>query len=88
MNIIIKGRVICAGKLKDNNYDDYHGLMIETGEKDLSHKAIPFYHPCAIIPFSSTAEQVHEWLLTGVSNQQYKKLAQILAADIAKESNS
>jgi hypothetical protein len=85
---IITGKVICAGKLKDNNYDEYHGLMIETGEKELSNKAIPFYHLCAIIPFLSTAEQVREWLLTGISNQQYKKLAEILAADIAKEKNS
>jgi len=87
MKTTITGQVICAGKLKDNNGDEFHGVMIETGKDQLTNKAIPFYHHSAIIPFSSTAEQVFEWLQTGISNQQYKKLAQMLSDDIAPKNN-
>jgi len=87
MNTTITGRVICAGKLKDNNGDEFHGVMIETGKDELTNKAIPFYHNSAIIPFSSTAEQVFEWLQTGISSRQYKKLAEMLAKDITPENN-
>jgi hypothetical protein len=87
MNTTITGQVICAGRLKDNNGDEFHGVMIETGEDQLENKAIRFYHHSAIIPFSSTAEQVFAWLQTGISNQQYKKLAEMLAEDIAPENN-
>jgi len=87
MNTTITGQVICAGRLKDNNGDEFHGVMIETGKEQLTNKAIPFYHHSAIIPFSSTAEQVFAWLQTGISNQQYKKLAEMLADEINQEMN-
>jgi hypothetical protein len=84
MNTTITGKVICAGRLKDSNGDEFHGVMIETGKDQLANKAIPFYHQSAIIPFSSTAEQVFAWLQTGISNQQYKILAEMLVRHVAQ----
>lgn len=42
----ITGRVICAGKLKDNNGDEFFGLMIEC---DLKDRAVPFYQDVEIV---------------------------------------
>jgi len=43
MNTTITGQVICAGRLKDNNGDEFHGVMIETGKEALKNRAIPLY---------------------------------------------
>ena len=45
MNNTITGRVICAGRLKDNNGDEFHGLMIEC---ELENVAVPFYQDVII----------------------------------------
>jgi hypothetical protein len=45
----ITGRVICAGKLKDNNGDEFFGLMIEC---DLRDRAVPFYQDVEIVTAS------------------------------------
>jgi hypothetical protein len=87
MNTTITGQVICAGRLKDNNGDEFHGLMIETGKDQLTNKAIPFYHQSAIIPFSSSAESVHEWLQTGISANQYRRLLDLLKFEIEEKLN-
>ena len=78
MKITITGRVICAGKLKDGNGDEFHGVMIDTGKDQLTNKAIPFYHTCSLIPILSSAESIFEWLQTGISNQQYHLLAEMM----------
>jgi hypothetical protein len=49
MNTTIKGKVICAGRLKDNNFDDFHGLMIETGIDELMNRAVPLYQDVQVI---------------------------------------
>jgi hypothetical protein len=49
MNTTITGKVICAGRLKDNNFDDFHGLMIETGIDELMNRAVPLYQDVQVI---------------------------------------
>ena len=87
MNNTITGRVICAGKLKDNNGDEFHGVMVDTGKMQLTGKSIPLYIDASVIPATATADDVYEWLQIGISVQQYKKLAAMLAHDTAPENN-
>jgi hypothetical protein len=49
MNTTITGKVICAGRLKDNNGDEFHGLMIETGIDELMNRAVPLYQDVQVI---------------------------------------
>ena len=48
MNTTITGQVICAGRLKDNNGDEFHGIMIETGKDALMNRAIPLYQDVCV----------------------------------------
>jgi hypothetical protein len=75
----ITGRVICAGKLKDNNGDEFYGLMIEC---DLRDRAVPFYQDVEIVTASADTARGHTELpltavqvasLNGLVNQPAKK---------------
>jgi len=44
----ITGKIICAGRLKDNNGDEFHGVMIDTGKEELINKPIPLYQEVQI----------------------------------------
>jgi hypothetical protein len=52
----ITGRVICAGKLKDSNGDEFFGLMIEC---DLRDRAVPFYQDVEIVTASADPAPGH-----------------------------
>jgi len=45
MNTNITGRIICAGRLKDNNGDEFYGMMIEC---DLRDRKVPYYQEVEI----------------------------------------
>lgn len=52
----ITGRVICAGKLKDNNGDEFFGLMIECNLRD---RHVPFCRDVEIVTGSADPAPGH-----------------------------
>lgn len=73
----ITGRVICAGKLKDSNGDEFYGLMIEC---DLRDRAVPFYQDVEIVTASADPAPGHPELpLTAVHAATLKGLVNLPA---------
>ena len=57
MNNTITGRVICAGRLKDNNEDEFYGLMIEC---NLQNVAVPLYQNVFVCKDDGNAMAIDE----------------------------
>jgi len=83
----ITGKIICAGRLKDNNGDEFHGVMIDTGINALMNNEIAFYKHCGVLTCTSTAESILQWLQIGICNKEYKRLATMLQEDIEQNKN-
>jgi len=82
MKKLITGKLIQAGKLKDNSGEIFHGVSIDCSIEVLKSSRLPLYESVGIVAWGSSASEIMELLETGIPSKTFKEFCGLILAEI------